>query len=280
MIKRIVVALDADTDTPVATRYATEIAREHSAELTGMAVVDTASISASSKGGGIGSMYLMSKVQESLTVEAREIAQALTRAFRDAVKESGIQSQVVIEEGVALQRIIEDMNCRDLLVIGKEPHFFYSHPDETSTKLEEIVSRVVSPTCVIPSTYRKVERVMIAYDGSAASVRAMRSFFQLKPFGSDVTVEAINVHSKGERASALLALAHVKAYGEAHGYSIQTLAFEGTDPSKEIVEALERHQADVLVAGAHIVSPLSRIAFGSTSASLLHQVNIPMWLEA
>ena len=280
MIKRIIVALDADTDTPVATRYATEIAREHNAELTGMAVVDMASISASSKGGGIGSMYLMSKVQESLTVEAREVAQTLTRAFRNAVAESGVQSQVVIEEGVALQRIIEDMNCRDLLVIGKEPHFFYSHPDETPTTLEEIVSHVVSPTCVIPSIYRKVERVMVAYDGSAASVRAMRSFFQLKPFGSDVIVEVINVYSKGGRASALLALTQVKAYGEAHGYSVNTLALEGTDPSEEIVKALERHQADVLVAGAHIVSPLSRIAFGSTSASLLHQVNIPMWLEA
>ena len=40
MIKKILVALDADSDTPVATRYAADIARRYAAEVTGLAVVD------------------------------------------------------------------------------------------------------------------------------------------------------------------------------------------------------------------------------------------------
>ena len=41
MIKKILVALDLDTDTPVATRYALDIAERYGASLTGLAVVDT-----------------------------------------------------------------------------------------------------------------------------------------------------------------------------------------------------------------------------------------------
>ena len=61
MIKKILVALDPDMDTPVATRYAADIAQRHDAEVTGLAVVDMGSIEASSRGGGIGSMYLMGR---------------------------------------------------------------------------------------------------------------------------------------------------------------------------------------------------------------------------
>ena len=63
MIKRILVALDTDSDTPSATRYATEIASRYDAELTGLAVVDTGSIDAGSRGGGVGSMYYAEKLR-------------------------------------------------------------------------------------------------------------------------------------------------------------------------------------------------------------------------
>ncbi len=49
MIRRILVALDLDSDTTVATRYALEIARRFGARVTGVAVVDMGSIEASVK---------------------------------------------------------------------------------------------------------------------------------------------------------------------------------------------------------------------------------------
>jgi nucleotide-binding universal stress UspA family protein len=50
MIKRILVALDpdSDSDSRVATQYAVQIAQQSDARITGLAVVDTRSIEASS----------------------------------------------------------------------------------------------------------------------------------------------------------------------------------------------------------------------------------------
>ena len=106
MIKKILVALDADTDTPVATRYAADIARRHNAEVTGLAVVDMGSIEASSRGGGIGSMYLMEKLQENLTAEARSVARQLTGEFNAAMKDSGVGFDAQVEEGVPFERSV------------------------------------------------------------------------------------------------------------------------------------------------------------------------------
>lgn len=280
MIKKILVALDPDTDTPVATHYASDIARRFDAEVTGLAVVDMGSIEASSRGGGIGSMYLMEKVQENLTSEARTVARQLTDAFRKAMDGSGVSYDTQVEEGVPFERIVEDMKYFDLLIVGRDPHFFYSHPEQKTRTLVQIVKNTVGPTLVVSDDYHPVERVLITYDASFSSARAMRRFTLLKPFGTDVTVELLNIHSKGEREGSQLALRMAKSYMDAHGYNVRTSSIQGADPATQIFEFVEQFEADIVVAGAHSVSKLAKLAFGSTTASLLEKTPVPLFLDS
>jgi nucleotide-binding universal stress UspA family protein len=279
MIKKILVALDPDTDTPVATRYASDIARRYDAQVTGLAVVDMGSIEASSRGGGIGSMYLMEKVQANLTAEARAVARELTDAFQEAMKTSGVSFDVQVEEGVPFERIVEDMKYSDLLIVGKDPHFFYSHRDQKTKTLDQVVKNTIGPTLVVPNAYRPVNRALIAYDASNPSARALRRFVHLQPFGTDLPVEIVNVHGKGEREGSQLALRMAKSYMDAYGYNVQTASIQGTNPVQEIVEYAQRYEADVVVAGAHSVSQLTKLAFGSTTASLLDNCPVPLFLD-
>lgn len=81
MLKRILVALDFDSDTSIATRYAIEIAQRCGAEVTGLALVDRKGIEAESSGAGLGAMYYAEKLQHKLSAEARAQAQHLLRDF-------------------------------------------------------------------------------------------------------------------------------------------------------------------------------------------------------
>jgi len=280
MIKKILVALDTDTDTPVATQYATDIARRYNAEVIGLGVVDMGSIEASSRGGGIGSMYLMEKVQANLTAEARAVARQLTETFREAMKGSGVAYTTQVEEGVPFERIVEDMKYHDLLIVGKDPHFFYSHPEEKTKTLVQVVKNTIGPTLVVPDVYRPVRRILVAYDASNPSARAMRRLVHLQPFGTDLVVEILNVHTKSEQEGSNLALRMAKSYMDAHGYSTQISSIHGTDPAREIVDYVQRFEADVVVAGAHSVSKLTKVAFGSTTASLLEGCPVPLLLDS
>ncbi|MDX1547646.1 MAG: universal stress protein [Rhodothermales bacterium] len=279
MIKKILVALDPDTDTAVATRYAVDVARRYEGQVTGLAVVDMGSIEASGRGGGIGSMYLMEKVQKNLTEEARAVARRLTEEFNAAMEDSGVEHDVHVEEGAPFQRIIEDMKYHDLLVVGKDPHFFYSHPEKKTKTLVRVVRDMISPTLVVPATYRPVRKALVAYDGSQAAARALRRFIHLQPFGTDVSVEIFNVHDEKQREGAQLELRLAREYMQVHGYEVTVTSELGGDPAEAIVAYAGRYDADVVVAGAHSVSRFTRLAFGSTTAALLENSPVPLFLD-
>lgn len=279
MIRRILVVLDADSDTPVAIQYAADIAHLHAAEITGLALIDMVSIGASSVGGGIGSLYLQEKVRATLTSEARDVANSLAVRFRETLRQAHVPGHARIEDGAPIERIAEDLNYHDVLVVGKVPHFFYSHPEQATVTLEDVVRRSVGPTLVAPEAHRPVERVLVAYDESPASSRALRRFLNLRPFGTEVAVEILNVHGKGERSQSQLALQRAQAFMQVHGFGAGIISVQSANPNEEIMEYVERSNADLLVVGAHVVSPLVKLTSGSTTASFLQTVPVPLWLD-
>lgn len=278
MIKKILVALDPDSDTPVATRYAVEIARRHDAEVTGLAVVDMGSIETSTRGGGIGSMYYAEQLHEKLTASARATAQELIEAFVREMEGTGIRHGELVQEGVPFRRIVEDMNYHDLLVVGRDPHFFYSHPEQRTETLARVVKETIGPTLVVGKSYRAIERVLIAFDGSHASARAMRRLVHLQPFGTDLKVHLVHIYEDAQ-AESELTLQLAQSYLRAHGFAPQTMSIQGKAADERIVEYAEQFGADLVVAGAHSVSKLREVAFGSTTAALLKRCPVPLFLD-
>lgn len=278
MIKRILVALDADSDTHVATRFAADIARRYDAQVVGLAVIDTGQIEAAGRGGGVGSMYYAEKLKVNLTEETRLKANELIQIFESAMAEFGVPFTDFVEEGVPFQRIVEDMKYHDLLVVGREPHFFYGRPDEKTNTLARVVKETSAPTLVVGETYADVKRALIAYDGSAASARTIQFYAHLNPFGTDVPVEIVNVHDDNEKESRLI-LQLMASYLETHGFEVRQTSIRGSDPEELIIRFGEQHNADVVIAGAHAVSMLRRLAFGSTTARLLKECPTPLFLH-
>lgn len=277
MIKRILVALDTDSDTPVATQYAAEIAALYDAEVVGLAVIDTGQIEAASRGGGVGSMYYGEKLKENLTEETRQKAAELLSDFDAALKETGIPHSQAVEEGVPFRRIIEDMKYHDLLVVGRTPHFFYGHPEETTKTLARVVNETTAPTLVVGNVYQQVRRVLMAYDGSEAASRTVKYFTHLKPFGQDVQIEVLHVHQGDERESQLI-LGLIASYLEKHGFVVGQTSIRENGAAEQISEHARASGVDLVVAGAHSVSMLRKLAFGSTTEKLLNECPTPLFL--
>jgi len=278
MIKRILVALDLDSDTRVAIEYAVQIASRYDALVTGLAVVDMGSIEASSKGGGIGSMYYAEKLRDNLTAEAREKARELTEEFRKIVEESTIKHSEIVEEGVPFRRIIEDMKFNDLLIVGNDPHFFYSHPDKHTHTLAKIIEHTVGPTLVVSDQHREVRRVLIATDGSNEVARAIRRFIHLEPFGRDLEVMILTV-SEAESSDAELLLEMSKSYIEQHNFPVVTKALIDPSPKDSILEEARSWKADLIAMGAHTRTTLRAEKLGETTGHILASAGIPVFID-
>ena len=279
MIQNILVALDPDEDTPVAIEHACAMAHLYGGVVTGMTVVDLKRIEKRAYGGSIGSMYYGEKLKEKWTEQTRDIAQTLISSFSDASIEANISFRYAMKEGIPSDRIISEMRYHDLLIVGNTPHFFYVHPDEETTTLVRIVKKSVAPVLVVPDKKVDLSCVLVAYDGSTPSARAMQRFCQLKPFGVDLPVHIVNVYARGEEDHSGLLLTEARDYMRSWGFDSHVAGLCGEDPHHHLLHYSEQVQAGCIVAGAHSVSKVSQLAFGSTTDSLIHNGSHLLFLE-
>ncbi len=283
MIKNILVALDPDEDTSVATRYAAELARRFDAVVSGLAIIDTKKIAAEvGPGGAVGALYYADVTRQRKTDEARDTARGLLQAFDALLDEAAVRHGERVEEGVPVKEVIKAMKYHDLLVIGSTSHFYYTHPEQKTNTLSKIVKKAVAPTLVVDAIYREIKQILVAYDGSDASARTLQRFAQLQPFGTDVAVELVHVRksdNKQDRAASALLLSRGGAFLRDHGFAqVVETSRNGGKPDHRLLEHVRHIEADLVVAGAHSVSAMRRLAFGSTTHTLLSECPVPFFL--
>lgn len=283
MIKRILVALDPDADTPVATKYAIGLARHFDAWLTGLTIVDMEGIHASVGTGGIGTIYYAEKLRDFLTEENRKEAKKLLATFHDTVEKAGVRYTELIEEGVPYERIIDEMKYHDLLIAGRDSHFFYSRPEKETSTLTKVIKKSIAPALIVTDGYHQVKRVMVAYDESAASARTLQSFVHLLTYGKEIEIELVNVlnqNTEEARDQARLLLKLATQYLETHGYEkIRQTVLDKGNPSERLLKQLEETHPDMIILGAHSMSAIKRMTFGSTTYDLIRKSNVPLFVN-
>ncbi len=281
MTQRILVVLDPDSDTPVATHTAIEIARRYDAEVTGLALVDKDSIESDSLGGGIGSMHYAEKLRQRLTEETRERANALIRTFVEEVEAAGVThtGDRVGEEGL-VRSLVDQMRTHDLLVAGRVSHFYYADPDQRTHTLAKVIQSAAAATLIVGNTPPVVQRVAVAYDGSTPAARVLQKFAHLRPFGTDLDVELVHVRggSSADRLASERLLHDAEAYLGAYGFGSVTLSSIEGDPSEQILRYADGTRADLMVSGAYTKSGFRKLVFGSTTTKLLDDAKIPLFL--
>lgn len=283
MIKRILVALDPDEDTPLATRYAISLAQSTGASITGVAPVDTTKIASEVGGTAIGPAYYAEDLHNQMTEDSRKNANDLLEKFSKKVSKEGIRDIKAMAEGMAHECIAEEMKYHDLLIIGQDSHFYYNRPEEDTHTLAKVLKITSSPVLVVPNSYRDIQKVVIAHDGSAACARALQWFIQLEPFGKDLQLHVIHVcdlESQIITDKSKMLLHLVTDYLKAHNYNnIATQLLDKGKTSDRIIGYLREAGADLILMGAHSMSVIRRLALGSTTYDLVKNSPVPLFIS-
>lgn len=282
MIKRILVALDPDDDTPIATQYAIRLGSRFNASLTGLAVVDIGDIYTGT-GGGYGAIFYPVELWEELSDNTRAKAGELLDQFKHAVEKAGVNYTAIKKQGVSEEHIIEHMKYHDLLIIGRDSHFFYDQPQRKTDTLAQVVKGGVAPTLVVTDEYRDIEKIMIAFDGSAAAARSLKDFVHLLPYGKDLEIDLVNVAADEKEEDLNISdflLGEAETYLKTHNFSyIQKTILKKGSPAERIFEQQQKKDPDMILLGAHAVSAIRRATFGSTTHELITRSEIPLFLS-
>jgi nucleotide-binding universal stress UspA family protein len=123
-------------------------------------------------------------------------------------------------------------------------------------------------------------KMIVAYDGSETSRRALERAAELAGTESQIVVVSVataviggarsaGVAEEGVLGRASGALGEAHAWLKAKGIVAEMVEAMG-DPGHEIVEAAKRASADLVVVGSHDRNVLERLFLGSVSSDVIH----------
>lgn len=255
MVKQVLVVLDASSRVGETAQHAAEVAERTGARVKGIGIWAEGAGSAAGK----------------------EKAEDAVREFEEEIRQRDLSHVECTREGMPVSRIVDEMRYHDLLVTGREPHFLFSSVGVGKDLLEDVLEETCAPMLTVGEGRRATHRVLVAYDGSGPSARALKQFVQLCPFGREVEVRVLNVSDRSGEAKELVEPA--RSYLEAHGFDVFGLHAKGEDLQEWISRYVREGKADIVVAGVRPSSGLRRLVFGSATEELLEESPVPLFLH-
>jgi nucleotide-binding universal stress UspA family protein len=277
MIKDILVCLEGSASSERATDLAIEIAREMSARLTGLAIVDEPNIRAGAAT-GIGGASFKQHRDEVLLEDAHKKAADNLLLFEARCRDAGIPARVLELRGRPAPKILEELERHDITLIGRHANFLFETRDEDVETRDNVLHRAGKPVIVVPEEPMKAgPDVLVSYDGSSAANRAVRALAE-SGLARGRKVHVISVQDDGEEAweMASRGVELLKTFSIA---AKPRSVVSALPIAEAILEARAKLGAGMLVIGAYTRSRLSELIWGSVTRTLLEKCPVPIFLH-
>jgi nucleotide-binding universal stress UspA family protein len=277
MIKDILVCLEGSPSSTSAVGFGLGLGRALGATLVGLAIVDEPDIRAGAAT-GIGGSSFKQQRDQALLKDAHERAVEWTQGFAIRCREAGVAARVLELRGRPEDTILEEMQRHDLTLLGRHVNFRFETDAKDRKTRDTVLHRAGKPVIVVPEAELPTgPTVLIAYDGSSAANRALRSFAE-SGLGRDRPIHVATVDDSGATAREM-AMRGCELLREL-GFTATADNLVSVLP---IAEALLEHRrklnASLLVMGAYAHSRLSQLMWGSVTHDLVEKTTVPLFLH-
>lgn len=164
MLRRILLPLSGSSYTPIAIRYAVDMAHRHGARITALSAAasetsrhastfdrDTASAT-------VAALPRMRRVRHMVHV-------AIDRLTQHA-DNNGVPVTLLQDSGSLIDGLIEQWPEHDMVIVGLRGLFEQDILDDASRETRRLLAIAPTPLLAVADYYRPVQRVLIGYDGS------------------------------------------------------------------------------------------------------------------
>ncbi|MGZ7458731.1 universal stress protein [Pseudomonas sp. Ma2-10] len=262
--------------------YAAWASQQLDAPLTLLHVLDEEKYPASADlSGNIGLGSREHLLEELATLDAQRARLALEqgqhmleKARERTVTFGAAYPELKQRHGHLVESLSDLQNDIRLLVIGRIGEDSTRGAHMLGSQIEAVARTIHRPILITTNSYKKPEKVMLAFDGSPTSYRTVRMFAE-SALGKKLPVHLVMIGTKSEGNMAHLITA--RGILEAAGLTVHADIREG-----ELEAALHAHQTeheiDLLVMGAYGHSRIRQFLIGSTTTTMLRTTTIPILL--
>jgi len=277
VIEHILIATDGSAHSLTALEYGIYIARKLDARLTGLHVMELLQLQApvfSDISGSIG----IPPCQEFLPVMENTLetkADAILKAFRQRCGEAGVKPDIRKRLGVIDEVIIEEGQQADWIILAQRgEHFHLVGGAILGTTAESVVRKAGKPVLVTPVTYRDIESMALAYDGSPPADHALKLAAELSDKAAwPLTVVTVS----NDPAASDRVCKQAETLLDAWIIDWDIVQLTGKE-DREILRFLQEGSTELLVMGAYGHNRLRELLVGSTTSHVIRKSPVPVLL--
>lgn len=278
MIEKILIPTDGSTYSKTALEYGIYVAKRLGGrQITGLHVVDMCLMQGpvcTDISGAVG-IPAYQDYLPSIRNRLEEKGAGILTAFRSQCEASGIRPETVQSMGLIDETIIAEGKNADLIILARRgDDFRFTGVGVLGSTAESVVRKAGKPVMVTPETFREIESMGLAYDGSAPAENALKLAVALSDTASwPLTIIVItDDHEMEAKITCKL-----DDFLEPHQIDCETVILRGKE-EREIRKFIHEGSVELMVMGAYGHNRLRELVLGSTTSRVIRKSAIPILL--
>ena len=187
----------------------------------------------------------------------------------------GVQHSSLHKRGDFIELANEQSADCDLFIAGKRGEKGAGARGILGSHVEALARSLQKPLLVTPHAPEDVTRIMIAYDASASSDKAL-AFAANNSLFSGLECHVVMVCKDARAKQDKLSAAHKSL--ETAGLSVQSQIIESSSVDEAVTNYVEDKNIHMVLMGAYGHSPIRRFFLGSTTSAQIAKTHVPVML--
>lgn len=285
-MKNILLCTDGSTYADNIYKYGAWIAKKLDAQINVLSVTDIRTQQAISTGNLSGSIGLGASDEllqrlvdleyEKAKLNHQKAKLILTTAEATLKKEGINHIQLSHKTGFLVDCLHEFEEKSDLIILGKRGENADFASIHLGANLDRIIRSSHKPCFVIPRDLNPIDKVLIAYDGSATGEKILKFLTEI-PLVKDLELHILTIAKGSSENTYQDKLDKAVAQLQQAGFNPLFSLLQG-EAEKVITNYVHQHNINFLIMGAYGHSRIRHLIIGSTTAQVLRSTRVPVLL--
>jgi nucleotide-binding universal stress UspA family protein len=201
----------------------------------------------------------------------RQRGEEILASFQRDCDEASVRCRTLLEQGNVVERLVHHGDQADLVIIGARGDRELAWPGMGGTTVERVVKQLETRSLVVPKDQGPLTGIVLAYDGSPGSGKALRATRHLLRF-VQVPVHAVHI-DQGKAGSD--PLVEVSTHLEGLGAQLHLHHLAG-EPREVLVAAAAEHGCNLIALGYRGRSIIGDMFLGRVTEWLLRYVPVAL----
>ncbi len=276
MIKNILVCMDGSAHGDVAREYSLYLARRLDARLEGLHVLDSRTLEGplmADISGWVGAQPFAAQLQQFREL-LQQKGETILQAFAARCQAEDLTAESRLRMGHPAREILEQETRTELLVLGRQGEHAAWLGDSPGSTAERVARSSVKPCLVTPGAFHPIDKLLVAFDGSAHGSKAVHVAAELA-LALDVPLSVLTVVTDKDSDAAHRIAQEGAEMARAHRCRTNHLVASGR-PDEAILSTAREQDFSLIVGGAYGHSRIRSMILGSTTHHLIAKSDLPV----